>query len=115
MKYNLRFKIDVKKNVYISKKAVGAEPYYQISAIITINKKRINYFSGFSAQKSAWFGSAIDAKKGDGNRTYGVHRGCNAKKGTRIVPYSDVNKALDVISATMLTLSTQYSSANDQN
>ena len=114
MKYNLRFKIDVKKNVYISKKAVSAEPYYQISAIITINKKRINYFSGFSAQKSAWFGSAVDAKKGDGNRTYGVHRGCNAKKGTRIVPYSDVNKALDVISATMLTLSTQHEEINKE-
>ena len=41
MKYNLRFKLDVKKNVYISKKVVtSAEPYYQISAIITINKKR---------------------------------------------------------------------------
>ena len=114
MKYNLRFKIDVKKNVYISKKAVGAEPYYQISAIITINKKRINYFTGFSAQKSVWFNSATDAKKGDGNRTYGVHRGCNAKKGTRIVPYSDVNKALDVISATMLTLSTLHEEINKE-
>lgn len=80
--YNLRFKIDVKKNVYISKKAdMSAEPYYQISAIITINKKRINYFTGFSAQKSVWFNSSTDAKKGDGSRTYGVHKGCLAKKG----------------------------------
>lgn len=50
--YNLRFKIDVKKIVYISKKAdMSTEPYYQISAIITINKKRINYYTGFLARE----------------------------------------------------------------
>ncbi len=87
---------------------MSAEPYYQISAIITINKKRINYFSGFSVQKSAWFNSALEAKRGDGNRTFGVHRGCLVKQGTRIVMYSEANKALDVISATMLTLSTTH-------
>ena len=104
MKYNLRFKLDVKKNVYISKKAdMSAEPYYQISAIITINKKRINYYTGFSAQESAWFNTIAD----DGKHTYGVRKGCYAKKGARVVPYSDVNRALNVITATMLTLSTQ--------
>lgn len=109
MKYNLRFKIDVKKNVYISKKAdMSAEPHYQISAIITINKKRINYFTGFSAQKSVWFNSISGAKKGDGNRTYGIHKGCLAKKGTRIVQYSEVNRTLDLIAATMLTLSSKH-------
>ena len=104
MKYNLRFKLDVKKNVYISKKVVtSAEPYYQISAIITINKKRINYYTGFSAQENAWF-NTISA---DGTHSYGVRKGCYAKKGARVVPYSDVNRALNVITATMLTLSTQ--------
>ena len=104
MKYNLRFKLDVKKNVYISKKVVtSAEPYYQISAIITINKKRINYYTGFSAQENAWFNTIAD----DGKHTYGVRKGCNAKKGAHVVPYSDVNRALNVITATMLTLSTQ--------
>ena len=104
MKYNLRFKHDVKKNVYISKKAdMSAEPYYQISAIITINKKRINYYTGFSVQENAWF-NTISA---DGTHSYGVRKGCYAKKGARVVPYSDVNRALNVITATMLTLSTQ--------
>ena len=104
MKYNLRFKLDVKKNVYISKKAdMSAEPYYQISAIITINKKRINYYTGFSVQENAWF-NTISA---DGTHSYGVRKGCYAKKGARVVPYSDVNRALNVITATMLTLSTQ--------
>ena len=105
MKYNLRFKLDVKKNVYISKKAdMSAEPYYQISAIITINKKRINYYTGFSAQESVWFNTIAD----DGKHTYGVRKGCYAKKGARVVPYSDVNRALNVISATLLTLSAQH-------
>lgn len=105
MKYNLRFKLDVKKNVYISKKVVtSAEPYYQISAIITINKKRINYYTGFSAQENAWFNTIAD----DGKHTYGVRKGCNAKKGARVVPYSDVNRALNLIAATMLTLSAQH-------
>ena len=104
MKYNLRFKHDVKKNVYISKKAdMSAEPYYQISAIITINKKRINYYTGFSVQENAWF-NTISA---DGTHSYGVRKGCYAKKGVRVVPYSDVNRALNLIAATMLTLSTQ--------
>lgn len=104
MKYNLRFKLDVKKNVYISKKAdMSAEPYYQISAIITINNKRINYYTGFSAQEDAWFNTISN----DGKHLYGVRKGCYAKKGARVVTYSDVNRALNVISATMLTLSTQ--------
>ncbi|MBR6544942.1 MAG: hypothetical protein IKT66_05970, partial [Alistipes sp.] len=104
MKYNLRFKLDVKKNVYISKKVVtSAEPYYQISAIITINNKRINYYTGFSAQADAWFNTISN----DGKHSYGVRKGCYAKKGTRVVTYSDANRALNVISATMLTLSTQ--------
>lgn len=82
MKYNLRFKLDVKKNVYISKKAdMSAEPYYQISAIITINNKRINYYTGFSAQADAWFNTISN----DGKHSYGVRKGCYAKKGTRVV------------------------------
>ena len=105
MVYYLNFRLDVKKNVYISKKAdMSAEPYYQISAIITINKKRINYYTGFSAQESAWFNTIAD----DGKHTYGVRKGCYAKKGARVVPYSDVNRALNVISATLLTLSAQH-------
>ena len=110
MVYHLWFKIDVKKNVYISKKAVSAEPYYQISAIISVNKNKIHYFTGYSAQKSVWFNSVAEANKGDGNRTCGIHKGCLAKKGTRIVQYSEVNKALDLISATMITLSNEYDS-----
>ena len=111
MVYFLNFRLDVKKNVYISKKAdMSAEPYYQISALITINKDKIHYFTGYSAQKSTWFSSFAEAKKGDGNRTYGVHKGCLAKKGTRIVQYSEVNKALDLISATMMTLSNHNNS-----
>ena len=111
MVYYLNFRLDVKKNVYISKKAdMSAEPYYQISALITINKDKIHYFTGYSAQKSTWFSSFAEAKKGDGNRTYGVHKGCLAKKGTRIVQYSEVNKALDLISATMMTLSNHNNS-----
>ena len=110
MKIYVHFKIDVKKSAYISKKAMSAEPYYQISAIITVNKTKIHYFTGYSAQKSAWFNSAADANKGDGNRTHGIHKGCLAKKGTRIVQYSEVNKALDLISATMITLSNEHNS-----
>ena len=110
MVYHLWFKIDVNKNVYISKKAVSAEPYYQISAIISVNKNKIHYFTGYSAQKSVWFNSAAEANKGDGNRTCGIHKGCLAKKGTRIVQYSEVNKALDLISATMITLSNEHNS-----
>ncbi|MBR5282199.1 MAG: phage integrase SAM-like domain-containing protein [Alistipes sp.] len=103
MDYNLRFKLDVKKNVYISKKAKSAEPYYQISAIITINNKRINYYTGFSAQTNVW----VNTKSEDGKHNYGVRKGCYAKKGSRVVPYSNVNRALDKISAALLTLSSQ--------
>ena len=38
MKYAIKFRLDIKKNVYVSKRAVNTEPYYQISAIITISK-----------------------------------------------------------------------------
>lgn len=98
MKYNLRFKLDVKKNVYISKRAdMSAEPYYQISAIITINKKRINYYTGCSAQKSAWFGCTAEATSGDGNRTYGIRKNNYAKHKSSLVLYSVVNKKLDLL------------------
>ena len=73
MLYTIKFRLDIKKNVYVSKRAVNTEPYYQISAIITINKNQtIHYYTGYSAQKSAWFGSPAEASNGDGNRTYGI-------------------------------------------
>ena len=69
MLYSIKFRLDIKKNVYVSKKVVNAEPYYQISALIRINKgATIHYYTGYSAQQKAWFGSAIEASKGDGNR-----------------------------------------------
>ena len=70
MLYSIKFRLDIKKNVYVSKKAVSTEPYYQISALIKINKgATIHYYTGYSAQKNAWFGSAIEAYKADGNRS----------------------------------------------
>lgn len=110
MDYRLRFRLDVKKNIYQSKKEAGAEPYYQIGALVSINgRKEVNYYTGYKAQKGAWFGSVVEARKSDGNRTFGIHKGCLAKKGSRLVQYSDANRALDLISATILTLSAKHS------
>lgn len=114
MVYSLNFKLDVKKDIYISKKAVSAEPFYQISANISINKIKIHYFTGYSAQKIAWFNSAESANKGDGNRTFGIHRGYYAKKGVRTVQYAEANRALDIIAATMLSLSTKSDKINKE-
>ena len=105
MDITLRFKLDVKKNVYVSKKMEGLEPYYQICAIIRINHKEVNYFTGFLAQKSAWFSSASEAERGDKNRSFGIHKGCYAKKRSLIVQYADVNRVLDLISASIVQLS----------
>jgi len=106
MEYSIRFRLDIKKNVYVSKKAVGMEPYYQISAIIRINRKQeIHYFTGYSAQKSAWFSSRDEATRGDGNRSFGIHKNCTAKKRTRMVQYAEVNRALDLVSGKLLSLS----------
>ena len=103
--YSVRFKLDVKKNVYVSKKAANREPYYQINAIIRVNgNKEINYFTGYCAQRSTWFKNAAEANKGDKGRTCGIHKGCNAKKRSRIVPYSEANRVLDLIQATIVTL-----------
>ena len=75
MQYSIKFRLDIKKNVYVPKKAVSTEPYYQISALIKINKgATIHYYTGYSAQKNAWFGSAVEAYKADGHRSYGIHR-----------------------------------------
>ena len=50
MLYSIKFRLDIKKNVYVSKKAVSTEPYYQISALIKINKgATIHYYTGYSA------------------------------------------------------------------
>jgi integrase len=108
MVYSLKFRLDVRKNVYISKKAVGTEPYYQISAFIKINKATtIHYYTGYSAQKSAWYGCASEAIKGDGNRTYGIHRNNYAKhKGNRVL-FSEVNRKLDLIASRLAILSAE--------
>lgn len=106
MEYSIRFRLDIKKNVYVSKKAVGMEPYYQISAIIRINRKQeIHYFTGYSAQRAAWFSSRDEATRGDGNRSFGIHKNCTAKKRTRMVQYAEVNRVLDLISGKLLSLS----------
>ena len=106
MEYSIRFRLDIKKNVYVSKKAVSAEPYYQISAIIRVNRQQeIHYFTGYSAQRSAWFGNRNEASRGDGNRSFGIHKNCTAKKRTRIVQYAEVNRTLDLISGKLLSLS----------
>ena len=105
MHYSIKFRLDIKKNVYVSKKAVSAEPYYQISALIKINKgATIHYYTGYSAQKNAWFGSAVEAYKADGNRSYGIHRNAYAKKKTSIVLFSEVNKKLDRIASRLAML-----------
>jgi integrase len=105
MLYTIKFRLDIKKNVYVSKKAVSAEPYYQISALIKINKgATIHYYTGYSAQKNAWFGSAVEAYKADGNRSYGIHRNAYAKKKTSIVLFSEVNKKLDRIASRLAML-----------
>lgn len=106
MEYSIRFRLDIKKNVYVSKKAVGSKPYYQISAIIRINRKReIHYFTGYSAQRNAWFGNQNEASRGDGNRSFGIHKNYTAKKRTRIVQYAEVNRVLDLICGKLLSLS----------
>lgn len=106
MEYSIRFRLDIKKNVYVSKKAVNTEPYYQISAIIRVNRQQeIHYFTGYSAQRSAWFGNRNEASRGDGNRSFGIHKNCTAKKRTRIVQYAEVNRTLDLIGAKLLSLS----------
>ena len=106
MEYSIRYRLDVKNNAYVSKKNGSTEPYYQISAIIRVNGTReIHYSLGYSAQKSAWFSKAEDALKGDGNRSCGIHKNHTAKKKTRLVQYSDVNRAIDLVSAKLLSLS----------
>ena len=105
MQYSIKFRLDIRKNVYVSKKAVSTEPYYQISALIRINKgATIHYYTGYSAQRNAWFGSALEAYKGDGNRTYGIHRNAYAKRKTSIVLFSEVNKKLDLIASRLAIL-----------
>ena len=100
MIYSIKFRLDIKKNVYVAKRAVSTEPYYQISALIRINKgATIHYYTGYSAQKSAWFGSAVEANKGDGNRSYGIHRNAYAKRKSTLVLFSEVNKKLDLIAS----------------
>ena len=106
MEYTIRFRLDIKKNVYVSKKAVCMEPYYQISAIIRINRKQeIHYFTGYSAQRAAWFSSRDEATRCDGNRSFGIHKNYTAKKRTRIVQYAEVNRVLDLISGKLLSIS----------
>ncbi len=108
MKYAIKFRLDIKKNVYVSKRAVSTEPYYQISAIITINKNQtIHYYTGYSAQKSAWFGCAAEATNGDGNRTYGIHKNNYAKHKSCLVLYSVVNKKLDLLASRLAILSNE--------
>lgn len=105
MQYSIKFRLDIKKNVYVPKKAVSTEPYYQISALIKINKgATIHYYTGYSAQKNAWFGSAVEAYKADGNRSYGIHRNAYAKRKTSIVLFSEVNKKLDLIASRLALL-----------
>lgn len=107
MKYTVRFKLDVKSNVYVSKKRGNdAEPYYQISAIIRINGAReLHYSLGYSAVKSAWFAHPAEATKGDGHRTCGIHKNHTAKQKNRIVQYAEINKAIDLVEAKLLSLS----------
>lgn len=106
MTYHVKFRLDIKKNVYVPKKAHSTEPYYQISALIRINKSRtIHYYTGYSAQKSAWFGTAADANKGDGNRTFGIHRNAYAKRKSSKVMFSEVNNRLDLIVRKLTVLS----------
>lgn len=108
MEYSVRFKLEVKNNVYVSKKNALTEPYYQISAIIRINHRSdIKYSLGFSAQKSAWFGKPQDALKGDGNRSCGIHKNHTAKKKSRLIQYSEVNRAIDLVEGKLLSLSTK--------
>ena len=108
MKYAIKFRLDIKKNVYVSKRTVNTEPYYQISAIITINKNQtIHYYTGYSAQKSAWFGSPAEASNGDGNRTYGIHKNNYAKHKSSLVLYSVVNKKLDLLASRLAILSNE--------
>jgi site-specific recombinase XerD len=105
MDYSLRFRLDVKNNVYVSKKNGSTEPYYQISAMIRINKNReIHYSLGYSAQKSAWFANPNEAGKGDGNRICGIHKNHTAKKKNRIVQYAEVNRAIDLVSGKLLSI-----------
>lgn len=105
MEYTVRFRLDVKNNVYVSKKDAGKEPFYQISAIIRINRGReIHYSLGYSAQKSSWFATAAEANKGDGNRGCGIHRNHTAKHKTRIVQYAEVNRAIDLIAGKLSSL-----------
>ena len=105
MVYSIKFRLDIKKSVYVSKKVGNAEPYYQISALIRINKgATIHYYTGYSAQQRAWFGSALEASKGDGNRSYGIHKNAYAKKKSTMVLYSEVNKKLDLIASRLALL-----------
>lgn len=106
MELTVRFKLDVKKNAYVAKKNVGKEPTYQICAIIRLNRKNeINYFTGYRAEKGAWFKDATEAKSGDKRRGYGIHKGCYAYKKHNMVNYSEVNKTLDLISGKVSELS----------
>ena len=109
MVYSIKFRLDIKKNVYVSKKVRSTEPFYQISALIRINKSRtIHYYTGYTAQKSAWFGSASEANKGDGNRTYGIHRNAYAKHKTSTVLFSEVNKKLDLMASRLAILAEEH-------
>ena len=104
----IKFRLDVKKNVYVSKRDINTEPYYQISAIITFNKKQtIHYYTGYTAQKSAWFGNVTEALKCDGNRTYGIHKNNYAKHKGSMVMYSVVNKKLDLLASRLSILSSE--------
>lgn len=106
MEISVRFKLDIKRNAYVAKKNTGKEPTYQICAIIRLNRKNeINYFTGYRAEKGAWFKDATEAKSGDKRRICGIHKGSYAYKKHNIVNYSEVNKTLDLISGKVSELS----------